>query len=1234
MQQRERNHFKKIVLSAFIYCVASSGVTAQSIKEWPARISMDQGLSQSSVTAFAQDTDGFIWMGTDDGLNRYDAYSVLTYKKEPGNPLSLSNNEITALCLDSTGTLWVGTMSGLCRYDRDKDYFHRYLFKDEDSHSLSSDEICSIYRDSRGRLWIGTMDGLDLYRPESDDFTRYYPIPCDSSSREYSRIFAIMENDSDRFWLGTNGNGAVLFNPEDGSITHYLPDTNDKTSLSGYNIFSITKDKQGRIWLATWWNGLDLYEPEKNCFRHFDLNVTGDSEDININTTAYDGAGGLLVATYNHGLFQFDPGKEIFSRFSRPGMDLKLFDKLEIISIFRDRAGTIWLGSSSEGSFRIPLNADPLRLLRHDEYDKNSLSSSNIFSLAEDRSGAVWIGTNKGGLNRLDTKTEKIIRYLHRQGWEESLIDNNVWSLLVDRKGTVWIGTDKGLDRYNKATKDFIHIGYYSDKDGTSYPGIISLLEMDDNTIWLGTQWGGIQVYDKRSGQIMPQPEPAPPAGIFGDGTVSCMLQDSRNNIWAGTDDGLVCCSPGRGWRRYRKEDGLPDNSVITLMEGSDSTIWIGTAEGLGRLDPTSDRIIIFNRKHGLPSSTIYGLVYDKEGDIWISTGKGLSRLDPVSGQLRNYSKSEGLQNDEFNANAVLKCHDGTLYFGGVQGLNIFEPRQMEQSSSDAPLCFTNLSLFNQHVAPGDTIAGRLVLDRPLDQTDTLRLNWRDRMVGIEYASLDYVYPQRVKYRYRLKGLDSSWNLAKDRRFALYTNLPPGTYTFICQASYRIDSWPEQGRSLIMIISPPFWMTTFFRLLLAGLALALVYLFYQKKTHAMKRRTEDLEKYLLERTQEISMQKEKLSLANKRLKDEVFHRQETGTALRRSEQLYRTFIQKSPYGIYRVDFDTPVPVDLTPEEQVDLFYEHGFLADCNEALARMYGYSTREEIIGTRLVQLYGGKENLDNRKANLEFIRHKYTINGIGTIEVDKEGHQTSFINNAVGVIENGKLVSIWGTQQDVTTQKEQEESSKKTIDRVVKDLQGIRHRIKSDLALIANSLIIQESQIKDKETVELFRISRSRLLNLIHIHENLNRNPDAQGIDLAHYLVETADTLLHLFGINPASVHYDFHADGIILSQDKAIPISMIINELLVGTFTTTDFNSGKKVCKVSIQVTSQKSGRLKLVYGEEGLKKASRENESASLGTQLIHTLVESHLGGTLSISDKKNTQWIIQFPLKNA
>jgi two-component system, sensor histidine kinase ChiS len=836
------------------------------------RLSLEQGLSHSTVLCALQDSEGFMWFGTYDGLNKYDGYTFTPYKPNPEDPKSLSHNVVLSLYEDRHGVLWVGTEGGgLNKFDRATEQFVHYRHDPNDPTSLGNDKIWAIYEDREGVLWVGTEGGgLNKFDRTTEQFTRYRHDPADPTSLADDSLYTIYEDRAGVLWLGTFAGGLNAFDREKQRFTRYQYDPADPTSLSYNRVRALYEDQDGVLWVGTDGGGLNQFNRDTETFVRYQHDPEDpDSLSSNHVTDLYEDDDGILWIGTGGGLNKFDRQAGRFIRYQHDPADPHSLGNNIVYDLHEDRTGVVWVVTRGGGVNKFVRKYTKFIHYQHDPNDPASLSDNTVWTFLQDAAGALWIGT-AGGLNKFDPRTEQFTRYQHDPDDPHSLSHNTVRALCEDRRGVLWIGTERGgLNQFDRATGRFT--SYWPDPDNPrSLSNIARAVHEDqDGELWIGT-WAGIFHFDRATEQFTHYHGDPDDPRFLNRNNIFSIYEDHAGIFWLATwNGGLGRFDRATETFTYYQNDphdpqSLSQDNVFDIYEDSRGVLWIGTGGGLNRFDRDRQTFTYYREQDGLPNDIIYGILEDHDGHLWLSTNKGLSKFDPQTEQFTNYDAQDGLQSNQFNVGAAYAMPDGALLFGGINGFNLFTPAAITPNPHAPPVVITDFQLFNESVSFGPDAP----LAQPITETDHITLPYKDDVFSFGFAALDYAAPAKNQYAYMMEGFDKTWNkTSAAKRYATYTNLPAGDYAFRVKASNNDGVWNENGAAVQLTITPPFWETWWFRLAVAVTIIGGVALAFAARVHAIQARNRQLEQMVAERTSELQQAKEAAEIANRAKSD-------------------------------------------------------------------------------------------------------------------------------------------------------------------------------------------------------------------------------------------------------------------------------------------------------------------------------------------------------------------------------
>ncbi len=938
------------------------------------RLTAEQGLPQSTILAFAQDNQGFIWFGTQEGLNRYDGYEFVTYIHDSEDPTSLAHDWVSALYIDRQGRLWVGMDGGaLDRYDPVTDSFTHVI---DNPHGGHRNYVQAMLEDRTDALWVG-VEGLGVYRidPVSQTISQLRANTEDPASLSSDEVKSMVLDSQGIIWIGTNGGGLNRLNPETQTI-HRTPIALSGTSATtDLRINTIAAVGAEQLWLGTFEGGilrLNTRSGDVTSYRHQPDNPGSLSSDA-VRVLLRDTDGLLWVGTEGGGLNRFDPVSGTFDTFHNIPADFRSLNDDHIISLFQDRGGVIWVGTMAGINKWNPAMGAFTTYTRLGN-GTDQLSNNWVTSFAQTDLDHIWVGTHGGGLNRVDLATGKAQHYLHSASDPNSLSDDRVFSLAAISNRVLWVGTRAGgLNRMNVPLGTFEHFMHDpADPTSLSSDGVTALMLDEQNRLWVATYLGGLDLYQPETRNFRHFTHQDQQPDSISSNRVLGLIQDARNRIWVATHDGGICRIKenltGFDCIRHDPDDPKSLNSDATwaIHEDRRGNLWIGTQDSGLNLwraeDRAADRRVFahYGRAQGLPSNMVYAAVSDLAGYIWLSTNHGISRFDPVAEEFRNYDVTHGLQNNEFNFAAYFRSPDGSLYFGGISGFNHFQPEQIRINNHPPEIAMTSVFRMNQRINPYLLTANNAVFD----------LNHRDTLVSFEYVALDYTAPASNTYMHRLIGFDEAWQRDGKVRRATYTNLKPGDYTFQVLARNNDGVQSVDALNLKIHVAPPRWATLWAQLSYLLLTIGLVLLIIRG----------------LRRRAAIARQ---IQSTNESLEQEIERRQAQEAALHREKQLAQSYL----------DVVEVIIIALDPEGTITLVNQKGI---------RVLNY-TEQDLVGQNFYEFLVPRPYREKiRKQFSEVTEYDYSESPVTTSDGTERliaWHETPLNNN--GDAAKGLLIS-----------------------------------------------------------------------------------------------------------------------------------------------------------------------------------------------------------------------------------
>lgn len=879
-----KKYFGIVLFTGLLFCAfVCSNTHAQQSNLSFINFSSKHGLSSNVVNAIHKDRYGYMWFGTDDGLTKFDGVNFTIYKHNPDDSTSIGANGISQICEDRYGNLWIGTDGRLSRYDIEKNAFVNYGF--------TRSGIRALCTDHRGNVWVGGYAGLFMFDPRTGKVRHYGNEPWKKVSKLVSNtIMSAFEDSQKRLWIGTNA-GLHLYMPNTDNFQLFLHSPTDPSSISDNAIRDITEDSTGNVWFATL-GGLSKLQADGRSFKSYKHN----SSDIHtlghdhVYKLAVDNDGKIWAGTED-GISILNPLSEKVNRIVSDNRKQYSLTGKSIRSIFIDKKGIYWVGTNHGGVNKYDKNLAFFNLRQSNPFDPFGLTNPFVSSFVEGPDGDIYIGTDGGGLNVYHPKTGL---FDHPQLTLGSKY-KNLAILAMERVGAdLWIGTfQDGVYVLNMRTGAVKHYLKGEGSKALSHNDIFCIKKDRRGNVWIGTNGGGVNVYDYKSDTFKRWDKKMADSlgfAIADNGFIRAIEEDKFGNIWVGSvGAGITVYNPfSSACKILNWNSGLPRNNIHSIYSDKSGKMWVGTpGGGLSVYDNNTGRFTTYSVSSGLSNDVVYKILEDDMGRLWVSTNKGLSCFDKKTKRFTNYSYHNGLQKSTFAFGAGLKTSSGELFFGGHDGFNYFHPALLHSNSNIPSLVFTDLKISNASVVPGE--------DAPIKEhisiAKQIRLDYRQNF-SLDFAALNYTSPQENRYAYKLDGFDKDWNEVGELHSAVYTNLDPGEYTFRVRANSESGSWVTPEAILKIYVRPPLWRTPY------------AYLFYIVLAGAT---------YFFIRRRNIQRFKNKLALEQERLQVKQLIEQE-----RREAERQHHFDQQRIKFLTNLshEFRTPVSLIVGPVEKM------------------------------------------------------------------------------------------------------------------------------------------------------------------------------------------------------------------------------------------------------------------------------------------------------------------------------
>jgi ligand-binding sensor domain-containing protein/signal transduction histidine kinase/DNA-binding response OmpR family regulator len=783
-------------------------------------LTLADGLSNGNINCITQDSIGFIWIGTNDGLNRFDGNKIKIYTHWTSDTNSIITNTIQDLLCEGDN-IWVCTNKGIDFYNaEDEKYYHIPIKGLSEPTNIS---VFNIFKDFSGKLFIATHKGLFVYNKKSNVFNRFSFPYIGFSVPNNAEITWITQDRDGTYWIGTSENGVFIFNEKtnkSAQIKHLINNTN---TLINNKVFCIYEDNLHTVWIGTN-EGLYAYLKTTNSIVRY-LPKIGQSNwlpHITINRIMEDSRNNLWLAT-NGGLSKFNRKDSSFISFYHDDFDESSLLDNSIHSMFEDVQKNLWIGSGENGLNILKSQSIEFENFKKTPNNKASLNYGYVVSIIEDKFGDVWVGTNGFGINKFEKKTGKFKYFTPPSATKVGSQTASIISLYEDKEGKIWIGTYLGgLTVYDPKNKKYTSYAFDPENpDGLSNNIVNNVIQDSKSRMWIATNGGGINILNP--GDVSFNHIRAGDNSISSD-YCTVTYEDKRGNIWIGTYYGLNKYDPLTGTNTVFLNNNSPgaisSDVIYSICENSQGQLWFGTGFGLNSYDSNSNTFINYTVDNGLPNNVINGILEDSRGYLWLSTNKGLCRFDPKTKRATNYNKNDGIAITSFYHGAIFKNKDGKMYFGGSEGVTYFNPDKTNHIQNKMPLVLTELYIYNQAVRPGYNS----ILKKSITKTSKVELNYDQSFIALEFASLNFINSNKDNFTYYLKGIDRQWNAIGNQRVAIYTNLPAGNYTLFVKA-YN-ENGDETQTSLQIIVKPAFYETKLAYIIYLLLFIGLAYFVY------------------------------------------------------------------------------------------------------------------------------------------------------------------------------------------------------------------------------------------------------------------------------------------------------------------------------------------------------------------------------------------------------------------------
>ena len=860
-------------------------------------LSIEQGLSQSTVFSILQDQKGFMWFGTQDGLNRYDAYKFKVFKLQRGDSTSLPDNNIQTLFQSKDGTVWVGTEAGLSQYNLDFDNFTNYAYQAKNKKSLSHDDVNAITEDTTGIIWVGTKNGLNKFDRKTKTFERFY-ADGKPNSIPHNEITALHTDKKGNVWIGTE-NGAARYQPKTNNFKVFLEDSTF-SSLPDGHVTCFFEDRFKALWIGTK-DGIGRYNrlgDNMSSYKASPLGIEGIEQDDDGNL--------WIISTVELG--KFNQNNHTYKR-QNIGNTFENYGTFR--AIVKSKSGLLWIGTNKNGVFKANTRTKQFKTFRHNPENPNSLPPAWVWSIENSDQNNLWVGT-ADGWSYLNTAKDSAFNYSTFFSSFQNPSNRDVTALLNEGDSVLWGAVMNNgifratLDKQTHIPLDFQTFVANENDTLNAVPSgniIYTMYKDSYGKIWIETLGKGLnEVYQDTIGNYLKTKKDTTKKYRFryfthnkndktslAGGSVRTIFEDRKRNLWIGTEEGGLSLakrdSKGNilSFENFSYKDDDPtsisSNAIRTIWEDESGYLWLGTPNGLNRFDPKTKKAIHFGEFDPKLSRVIHGILGDKKENLWLSTNNGILKFDIGDSIVWEFNIEDGIQSNEFNSGAShLRKSDGMMFFGGIGGLTMFHPDTVKSNTYLPPVVLTDFKIFNKSVPVRDENNKKSPLEHHISVVEEIVLDYEDQVITFEFTALNFLHPENNRYSYRLEGFEENWNEVNDRRFASYTNLPKGEYRFVVRAANNDGLWNNDGASVRIRMRPPFWATWWFRtigVLAIASGLWAVYYFRTKSIREQNVKLENSVKErtgeLLETTEELRVQRDQLenAYANIRLLSDI-----------------------------------------------------------------------------------------------------------------------------------------------------------------------------------------------------------------------------------------------------------------------------------------------------------------------------------------------------------------------------
>lgn len=928
-------------------------VKAQTLNQNFRHLTIEDGLSHNNVYAIIQDNTGFIWIGTQNGLNKYDGYEFSQYYYSSEDSCSLISSNFGKLLQDSKGRIWIGTYrGGISLYYPDENRAVRFINNPDDETSIASNLIRGIIEDKNGNVWIGTGDnGLCMYNDKNDKFIRYTNDENNPNSLINNSIKSISYDIYGNIWVATTS-GLSKFNPEESVFTNYRYEGgNSNTTLNDNILQCVFSDSKGRTWVGTKRNGINRYNPKTETFDFFEDSPISSAR---IQCVYEDSYGRIWIGTYTKGVFLYNENDNSFINFRNSENNPNSLSNNKIETIIEDKAGNLWIGTRGGGINILDLKPEKFTNLINDKTNKNSLPNGSVKCITSENDNIIWFGTT-GGLCKYDKINNTYLTFVEDKNSNNAISNSRIRALAYDKNNkTIWAGTyNGGLNKIDYVDNHYVFTHFKRDyeSENTLVSNQINALLIDDEqAVWIGTSGGLNRLTFNEAGEPIFETFKAieDDSHSISNRYITDIFKDSKGNIWIATSNGLNLFNPESNnftqyWNNATQSEDAEANAINTITEAEDGKLWLGSdGSGFFLFDPATGNFEKFF-DNTFKTNDISAIIKDNANNLWISTAMGISKYNITDKHFTYYGISDGLNETGFNRNSAIQTNTGEIYFGNISGVTIIQPDKIELNNNIPKIVLTEFKKFNQSYFSNLNSFCTLTPEN----LDEINLSYKDYVFSFEFASLDFTDPSKNLYRYKMEGFNDEWIDFETKRYATFTNLPPGKYTLKVQGSNNDGIWSDDENSLQISINvkPPFWQTWWFYTLVGIFIISVIYFYIKIREAKLKREKLILEQKVKQRTEEVEAQKEEI--------------------LQQANALEESNIELEKLSIVASETDNSVTI-ISPTGEFEWI---------NKGFIRLYGWDNLESFKKARGNNVFDGKFNNITKKTLEECIKEKKTV-------------------------------------------------------------------------------------------------------------------------------------------------------------------------------------------------------------------------------------------------------------------